>query len=65
MERIDIRTHNSLARTAAFHGIKIPFKYDDESGLVEFNNDQDELLMQRLKEAQQRKTSEVRARNNG
>jgi len=60
---IDTRLHNNFARDAAFHGVKIPFKYNTESQEIEFTPEEDAFLSAKLKEAQERKRQEMKARN--
>lgn len=66
MDAIRIRKNNETSQNAAMHGIKLPIlSFDNNKENTEFTKEQDDYLNQKIKEAQQRKTSEIRARNNG
>lgn len=59
LRMIHVRRHNDIAYQAAFHGIKIPFKVNEESQKIEFTPAQDALLSNALKNAQARKRTEM------
>lgn len=63
LKAMHIRLHNEVVQEAAFHGIKLDLKYNEELQEVQFTPEQESFLHDRLKEAQARKTAEIRAQN--